>query len=278
MRRIEDVKCEHIARGVLEKLDRDEYMRRHGLNPSSLKKASPKHVKFAYENDSEPTDAMRLGTAVHTLVWEPHLFESEVVAFDGVRRGKAWDEFQAEHDGKLILKQDAYDTAVEIATAVCADPIVKELAREGLAETAVFTEEHGLQCRGLIDWIATHQATMVDLKVVSSIEPRMFGNAVLRFGWDVSMACYVRWFTRESGKRIDAVKFVCVESKPPHDVVVVNVSDAVLESGWRKAEAMIRRVKECIETGVWPGIANGQETELYVPAYAMDEEQIDWEA
>ena len=267
-----------FRREVKEKLPREQYMEACGLNPSSIKEKSPLHVKCTYETGGKaPTDAMQFGTAVHTLVWEPHLFAEQVVCWEGDRRGNAWKEFAAENADKLILKSDAYERAIQTAARLTAEPRVKELAREGLAETAVFTEEHGLQCRGLLDWIATHCATLVDLKVVRSIVPRKFGNAVQEYGWDVSMACYRRWFQREANKEIRAVKFVVVESSPPFDVAVVDVPESALELGWKKADDMIQRVRESIESGVWPGIANGEEQELFVPTYAMDEEEIAWE-
>lgn len=281
MRDIKAILGGSIRRGVFPKLERDQYREACGLNPSSIKEKSPLHVREVYEKpNGKSTDAMNLGTAVHTLVWEPHLFTEQVVCWDGDRRGNGWKAFAEEHSDKLILKAEgeySYERAIQIASKLTADPRVKELAREGLAEAAVFTEEHGLQCRGLLDWIATHCSTLVDLKVVRSIVARDFGNAVQRYGWDVSMACYRRWFQREANKEIRAVKFVAVESAPPFDVAVVNVPEEALELGWKKANAMIERIRESIETGVWPGIANGEEQELLIPAYAMDEEEIAWE-
>lgn len=279
MRRIEAIKDGPFRCGVIEKMNRDEYHEACGLNPSSLKKPSPLHVKYAYENQGETTDAMRLGTAVHTLCWEPHRFDDDIAVWDGDRRGKEWKAFAEENEGKTIIKADGdygFHRATDIVAALTANSQVKELAREGIAETAVFTAECELQCRGLLDWIATHMSTLADLKVVKSIEPRRFGNAVQSFGWDVSMACYRRWFQREANKEIKAVKFITVESKPPHDVAVVVVDEATLELGWAKAERMIRRVRECIESGHWPGIADDEEIPLLVPAYAMDEAVEEW--
>lgn len=281
MRRIEAIIDGPFRHSAGERMVRDQYHEACGLNPSSIKKESPLHVKHEYENCKRRiTDAMQLGTAVHTLVWEPDLFTDQVVCWEGDRRGNAWKAFAEENADKLILKAEgeySYERAIQIASKLTAEPRVKELAREGLAETAVFTEECGLQCRGLLDWLATHCATLADLKVVRSIVPRRFGNAVQEYGWDVSMACYRRWFQREANKEIKAVKFIAVESSPPFDVAVVDVPEAALELGWKKASAMIERVRESIETGVWPGIAGGEEVELFVPTYAMDEEQIEWE-
>lgn len=265
--------------GVLSHMNRDEYREACGLNPSSLKKPSPLHVKHAYENQGATTDAMRFGTAVHTMLWEPHRFSEDIAVWDGDRRGKEWKAFEEDNQNRTIIKADGehgYNRAIDVVGALLANQQVKELAREGLAETAVFTEEHGLQCRGLLDWIATHLSVLADLKVVNSIEPRRFGNAVQSYGWDVSMACYRRWFQREANKEIKAVKFITVESKPPHDVAVVTVDDATLDNGWLKASTMIRRVRECIESGVWPGIAGREEIPLYVPTYAMDEPELEF--
>lgn len=280
MRRIEDIAKGEFRRGVVTGMDRDEYRAACGLNPSSIKQPSPKHVKYAYENQGETTDAMRLGTAVHTLVWEPEKFAAEVVTFKGTRTTRdgaptgKWAECVEANEGKLILKPDAYERTVAIATAVCSEPLVQELAREGLAETAVFTVENNLQCRGLMDWISTDTRTLCDLKVVNSIDDRMFGNAVQRYGWDVSMSLYRRWFQNESGKAIDFVKFIAVESKPPFDVVVVPVDQAVLDAAWIKASAMIAQVQFAIQSGWWPGIARGKEVPLYVPAYVMREDEM----
>lgn len=279
MRVIEAIKGETFRHGVFERMNRDQYREACGLNPSSLKKPSPLHVKHAYENQGETTDAMRFGTAVHTMLWEPHRFSEHIAVWEGDRRGKEWKAFEEANEDRTIIKADGeygYNRAMDVVGALLANAKVKELAREGLAEVAVFTSESGLQCRGLIDWVATHCGVLTDLKVVNSIEPVRFGNAVQRYGWDVSMAAYRRWFQREANKEIKSVKFIAVESKPPHDVAVVNVDEATLEHGWRKASAMIERIRQCIEQNHWPGIANDQEAELFVPAYVM-EESVEWE-
>lgn len=279
MRSIEAVKGGSFRNGIIQNMPREEYREACGLNPSSLKKQSPLHIKHAYENQGETTDPMRLGTAVHTLCWEPHRFTEDIAVWEGDKRGKAWTEFREENEGKTIIKLDGdygLRKAESIVARLTANPLVRRIAEEGVAETAVFTDEHGLQCRGLLDWVATHLGWLVDLKVVADIQPRQFGSAVQRYGWDVSMACYRQWFQREANKELTAVKFIAVESKPPFDVAVINVDDAVLDQGWRKAQQAILSVRDCIETGLWPGIAGGDEMPLYVPAYAMDEELVEF--
>ena len=273
MRSILDIARYPIQLGVI-KMPREQYRVACGLNPSSLKQPSPRHVRYAYENETEPTDAMKLGTAVHALCWEPHRFEQDIAVWPNIRRGKEWAAFKEANDGKLILTTELYRRAVDISSALVADPLVGQLAFSGIAETAVFTEELGLQCRGLLDWVNTDLGILCDLKVVNNVQARLFGSAVIRYGWDVSVACYHRWFQRESGKEIAAVKFIAVESKPPYDVVVFDVDHSVLEAGWTKAEKSISEVKHAIVTGVWPGIAGHESLPLYVPNWAMEEPEL----
>lgn len=272
-KRIEDIVKQPFRHGVITNLSRDEYRASCGLNPSSLVAKSPKHIKHAYENPTESSDVQLLGTVTHTLCWEPHKLDDEYAVWTGGRRyGKEWDAFREANQDRTIIKQEQLDEAANIARALTDDPLVKELASEGIAETAVFTEEHGLQCRGLLDWINTKLGILCDLKVCHNIEAHVFGAYFRRFGYDQKMAVYKRWFEREATKVINSVKLICVESKPPYDVAVVPLDQAVLDKGWEKANEKIRQVRESIDTGVWHGVAKGEEYFLSIPAWEMDDD------
>ena len=83
---------------------------RTGYSCSSLKTMlrSPAHF-LASRNapHEESSSSQNLGTATHTAVLEPHLFDTTVTMWDGGRRaGKAYDEFKAANTGKIILSVD----------------------------------------------------------------------------------------------------------------------------------------------------------------------------
>ena len=74
-----------------------------------------------------------------------------------------------------------------------------------------------------------------------------------------------------------AVKVIAVETKPPYDVVTFSIPQGVLDSAWEEIEEkVISKLRGAIERDEWPGVANGQEQELYVPNWAMPEELIEW--
>ena len=90
--------------------------------------------------------------AVHALVLEPENFDRDFAVYEGkTRRGKAWDAFQIEHEGRTILNTREHGEAETIAAAVlgylpgpgggprgalmhATHPIIKNLPRKELAD------------------------------------------------------------------------------------------------------------------------------------------------
>lgn len=94
---------------------------------------SPAHYQFYLNKQQKQTPALIMGSLIHTLVLEPHLFATEYVfteavpddewvqaiihgcyVFDGsCRRGKAWDAFKLENSDKPILLKSQHEAAVK---------------------------------------------------------------------------------------------------------------------------------------------------------------------
>lgn len=253
----------------------DEYKALKRLNPSLLKvgRKSMKHLRHAIDHPRTDTPQMRLGRVTHTAILERHMFESSVVVWAGGRRcGKKWDEFQAEHAGREIISEDEHANLVGMAEAVAADPLAMGALAGTFPEmTICHTEaETGIGCKGRAD--AYRHGLLVDLKTTGDIDPHKFGRSAEAFGYHVSLGLYRRWIERQAGVRAD-VKMIVVESAAPYDVSVVPVDDAVLELGESIGMGLLRQVAECKRTGVWPGVARGEELPLYFPEWAMDDRE-----
>lgn len=270
--KIEDITTlDHHA--IVEDLPFSDYCQTIGLNPSSLTGKSPKHIKHAYENNSPSSDAQIKGQMAHTLSMQPELFHDEFAIYGGkVRRGKEWDAFQRENTGATCATEKMVDAVQGMAEAVRLDPVAAEFIKEGVSEVSMFSVEQGLQVKGRLDWIDTQAGNLVDLKFVASIDDHKFGSSFVTFGYGLKLACYRRWFERESGKKINRVILITCEQTAPYDVACVPIPENVLEIGWDAAERAITRVKSCIESGLWPGIAGGAEYQLRLPAWAIDAE------
>ena len=253
-------------RDVQTAMSREQYLSSEGLNPSVLKKGladgqvSPLVVRHHYENPPETTQAQKdrfaPGTLGHMAWLEPERVPADVAVWSGGRRaGNDWKEFVVVNAGKLIVKKDDYDRIM-----TCTDQVLKalrgsevlDLLSEGESEVAVFSEEYGLQTRGQLDWINTSgESAIVDLKFSDTHSERVVDQNISRFNYDLSLACYHRWFTRESHKQVDRVVIVTICTTPPYGVVIRELGEVALEHGWDKADRVLAAVRGAIDNDSW---------------------------
>lgn len=257
------------------------YREANGLNPSTISagRKSPKHARHAYEREDKKTDAMDFGTALDDLIFDPDGFTDKVSIWDGgTRRGKEWEAFKSENDGKVILRAEgeySYEHVIQCAEALLSEQAVKDIVAEGVAQVSGFTVEQTLQCKFRLDYLSNTTRSICDLKTTESIVPRAFyHNAYNRFSYGLKMACYRKWFQREANKSIDAVYLIVVEAKPPFDVAVVPVPDSELDRCWKEADAIIGSIRRAIETDEWHGVG-GHDCilPLYLPPWELPGEE-----
>ena len=85
--------------------------------------------------------AFDIGTYFHTAILEPHLLEKECVVFRGkARRGKEWEAFKTEHDGKAIITEREYELAKNLIVATQRSEIAMDLHTGGEAEVSLGIE------------------------------------------------------------------------------------------------------------------------------------------
>lgn len=259
----------------------DEYQAIAALNPSLIKIGvkSMKHLRWAMDHPQPSTDAMVIGNACHTAVFEHGELDNRFLVFDGVRNKNhhAYQEVlaEAEETGKLIIRSKDLQEVAEMGLAVATDPVVKPLITAGRAEVSLTTDEADVLCKGRLDWICSTQG-FCDLKTCRDISAHAFGAAFYRYGYDISLGLYQRWLVRLRNQP-EPCFLLCVEKEAPYDVAVVPVPQAVLDQGAEKGLRVIERYKECLESGDWPGIANGEEYYLHVPQWAMaEDDELDW--
>lgn len=262
--------------GIHDGLPFAKYRAIQALNPSLIKVGckSMKHLRYAKDHPRPATDALTIGSACHTAVFEPAELDNRFLVFDGRRdkRIAAYKEVleEAEATGKLIIRSADLKMAADMGLAVASDPIVAPIIKAGRAEVTLITEEDGLPCKGRLDWVM-EGAGFGDLKTCRDVTAFAFGRDFYRYGYDVSFGLYQRWLMRLRGQE-EPCNVLCVEKEPPYDVAVVPVPQAVLDQGAEKGLRVIAEYKRCLATKVWPGIAKGEDYWLRVPVWAMDED------
>jgi hypothetical protein len=251
------------------RLDRRAYEGLECVNWSTLKYATESALAYRYCLDHDvpaETDAMRLGRAIHTAVFEPDLFADEYVVWEGgMRRGGEWEQFRAAHLTRTILRPEDAQAADAIRCAVRSHPAAGALLAEGQAEVSVTWSDPdtGVACKGRVDWLSG--AALVDLKSTRDIDMRTFGMHVARYLYHCQLAFY-QMGLRENGLE-RATSIIAVQSEPPYEVAVYDLNDDQLWAGEVVVKEALALVAKCRREKRWPGRYQ-EAVELMLPGYA----------
>jgi len=272
--------AETPTNAIIQDMCWDDYRAATALNPSSIVccDKSELHVSYALEGVDKDTPSLQKGRALHCALLEPDRFADAYEPAESRRTAKVVAE-AAERGVELLLPAD-FDVIVQTAlrASQCSD--LQPFIRTGQAEVSVFTFELGCQCKGRLDWISADPLAILDVKTAREIDERNFSRAFYRYHYDVKLGLYQRWLQRLMGVANIPVYLLLVENSGPWDCAVVPrsggsptpIPDAILQRGADKGLRWIERIKQCIESGEWPGQGDADEWAIDVPAWEMDDE------
>lgn len=244
-----------------------EYHRLPRASKSGLDKIARSPAHYKCRDQKEPTKAMRIGTALHSLVLEgvAPLVRPEF-AGTGSRAAKA--EWDAAHEGALILSEDEAADVHAMAASISLHPIAGPAfaRKDGKPEvSALWTcPETGVECKSRFDWLLP--SAIVDLKTTADASADAFARSVASYRYHVQSSFYLQ-AAAFCGLPVDHFLFVCVETVPPYAVAIYQLDDEALEIGRRLYLRDLRRLKECRERNEWPGYPTDIST-LSLPKWA----------
>lgn len=281
-----------LVTGFLER----EYHLRPEVSTHDAQKLSLAPAKYhhAKTHPEEPTDAMRLGSALHLAVLERDRWESSVSIppEDAPRKPSSaqreakkpsedtlaaiewWDWFNAESVGKLSLKRAEASEIWERRAAIVADHYASELLSLELAsEVSIFWRdpETNTPRRGRIDRLRAGNI-VVDLKSTSCSSAPSFARDAVTFGYYRQAADYLDalellteepwtfwWIASESEAPWITSCYQC----PPEGIDLGRIGRKQALEAWDAGQ----------KTGTWPGYQT-QPSQLIPPVWAMKEANL----
>lgn len=210
---------------------------------------SPMHYLDSIRSPFEETLSMKLGSGAHAM-----LLGKPWTVFTGpVRRGKVWDAFEAGHAGAVILNQREADEARRMVESVHACPDAMALLK-GLTFERTLEYRHELQgraCQATPDAFCSQR--VVEFKTARSAEPGWFNRDGKRRHYHAQLAWYLD-AVAYSGLGTPAEAFIiAVESKRPHPVTVMPLTDRAIDLGRRACRLWLERLIACEAFDRWPG-------------------------
>lgn len=263
-----------ITPGVYTGMPAPDYHAIDALSASGAKHLlrSPAHYLAQKEKPMEPTAAMRLGTAVHTMILEPEKADIEIARAPKVdKRTKVGKEtlelFERENAGKLILDADVYDKAAAIADAVAKHPVARELLKDGQAETSMLWEAHdGIPCKARFDYYKGDG--IIDIKTTQDASPDAFARSIAGFKYHMQAAHYLQGYREVTGWDADHFTFIAVETEAPYAIGIYTLDEASLMSGRILMEKAALAYRTAQEPASWQGYSPNPMT-ISVPSWAL---------
>jgi hypothetical protein len=203
-------------------------------------------------------DHLDEGTAIHTALLEPHLFDSEIACFPGMRKsGADWEAFLEANSEKIILnagQKSRTDAAVRAAEA---RPELKEFLSGGQPELSLCCELLGVPVKARPDYINADKGYIVDIKTTRHpADMEMFKHTIQEYSYQLSAALYCQIAYEQYRKLFDF--FFAVYSKPDRQWDIYKTSSATLTDGHAMVNKALVAFKKCKESGIWTIDSVGQ--------------------
>ncbi|PHS61047.1 MAG: hypothetical protein COB09_19050 [Thalassobium sp.] len=270
---------------LIKDLSNKDYHAHKATSRSALMELnkSPKkyHHKFISEDyEHKETDALRLGSAFHTLVLEPEDFaEHCAIHPEGKKRPtkpqlnakektdstalliKFWEKFDDENDGKTIIKQDEVDKLTAMAKSLRSEPAAQKiLGQKGLIEPSIFwtDKETGIDMKCKLDFVPLNYSILVDLKTTASVDRNKFEKSIADFGYDLQAFIATEAIFQLTGTRPEMFVFAAVEKEPPYDTGFFMADSIVLKRGELLYRHLLNKLAGCRVKDEWPSQGGGK--------------------
>ena len=221
----------------------------------ALMRSSPAHAKVGLLDSESPS--LRLGTAVHTAILEPHRAAADIRVEPKVDRrtkeGKAlWESFemsmmpgQTRISEEQLLVVQAIKDRVWNSKAACG--LLDEAAHR---EYSVVAEVEGVLCKARCDGYGG--GLILDVKTTSGLASHEeFAKTLWNFGYAVQAQLY-RMVLNRAGLKADRFAWIVCETNAPNGVACYSVDAGLLDSFETVVVNALHRWADCEHAGSWP--------------------------
>lgn len=259
--------------GVYLRLSMEDYHEDPAISKSGLvtfAEKSPLHYKVEREIGGKTSRSMDVGTLAHAMILQPDNIEAEavrippeVLAKNGAKKGKKWEDWQSRYDESKIalIKPEDWQKAQDMAASILDDPEheeAKELLTSGKSEVSIFytwpgwTNGRDFRVKVRLDHIPW-QGTLIDLKTTRDASLWGFGKQAknLKYHWSAWLSTAVA--EAVLGDRWIDYRFVVLENEPPYDVVIYQTPRAAFQEASFAIELHLDRYSKCLAENHWPG-------------------------
>lgn len=254
----------------MQDIENKDYHAIVGASASVLKlmvEKTPAHVYAQYFDPArkcrEPSEAMKIGTAIHMAVLEPERFAKTYALLDADKRTKEGKAAHAEFEklGMIALKPDAYEMIVNVSASVLSKQLAIRLLSGGHAEKSFIYDDTdlGIALKIRPDYFIEPcdqwpNGLIIDLKTTEDASPLGFCRAIFSYNYALQAAWYADVFQKCYDTNMPPpFVFLACEKEAPFECGFYEAEDFVINHGRKQYQEVLPVLAECIRTNIWNG-------------------------
>ena len=268
----------------MEIISNNEYRQREGISSSDVKgwvdAVSPLHWKHKQENRKD-SDDFRFGRCLHSMLLENiqvPVFQAPVNEKTGKEFGSTTKKYTEALSAFISEVGEDYFTPGEWAKAEVMIESTKKIASNvlggrGFNERSFFATcpDTGMKLKCRPDRIIG--STLVDVKTCGDIGS--FEKSIANYHYHIQAAFYMDVFELSTGSKLTGFLFVAVEKQAPFDCAIIQLSQEYLEIGRKQYKRALREMKQCQESGVFPGVMGDKEVLTMAAPYWLWKQEME---
>lgn len=245
--------------GMYEKLPMSDYLGWDAVSKSVLErmKTSPAHAQACETWSSSDTPATLLGTAIHSAILEPELFEGIYgrLPGDDLRKSDAKAAKAAFIEaGRIPLKPVDWEVCDALRDRAWAKSTVRDLLEQatGIEVSGLFPTRHeGIYGKLRPDILCADARTVVDLKSARDASKHGFERAMGEHAYHLSPGWYLPGL-RTLGVECDHWVWVALEKTPPYGVALYSLEAHEIARATQECEDLVAAYARCADAKLWP--------------------------
>lgn len=224
-----------------------DFLQSRPLSYSSIKEfaKSPRHyVEYLMKPKFQSTDAMKLGSMVHTLLLQNELFDSKFFVAPDINKRtnegkKEWLQLLEDNSNKDIVSKDDYELALKLTTYAMGNKQISGAIKNcNDFEQEWHQDIDGLPYRGFYDGVADDY--ILEVKTTKDASPKTVMSDFYRNKYHIQSSLYN--LTSEK-----PILYLVIETTYPYLSYIAFTDDSFINQGNKDLKFLNNKFNQCIE-------------------------------
>lgn len=252
--------------GVFEGIPEDVYHAGPGVSRSTLFNLYTKGTAYLAHHKEKENRCFIVGSALHTLVLEPELFDRTYVVSPKLDMRKTKDKelynsFQKKVSEQrlVVLDSSEYEQIKSMAVTINKNSTARQVLSGNKKEISVYAKcpETGILLKIRVDNVAEIEVSnkktitvLCDLKTTKDASPSEFAKSFFSYGYDVQSGMYLDVYELATGVRPQVFAHAVVD-KSEFWSCVYTASIEQVNRGRRIYKEALRKYKQALDNNSW---------------------------